>query len=65
MIYLDNVMKKKFNDFPKINIADATCNLNVYRMPVYLQAIVDSTGETEIVSVFLVTGECCWIISYF
>ena len=50
-------MKKKFNDFPEIIIADATYKLNAYRMPVYLQVIVDGTGETEIVSVFLVTSE--------
>ena len=50
-------MKKKFNDFPKIIIADATYKLNAYRMPVYLQVIVHGTGETEIVSVFLVTSE--------
>ena len=50
-------MKKNFNDFPEIIIADATYELNAYRMPVFLQVIVDGAGETEIVSVFLVTNE--------
>ena len=50
-------IKCQFNDFPEIIIADATYKLNAYRMPVYLQVVVDGTDEAEIVSVFLVTNK--------
>ncbi|XP_074661111.1 zinc finger SWIM domain-containing protein 3-like [Tubulanus polymorphus] len=55
--YQDNIMKKKFNKYPELLIADATYKLNNLRMPVFLQIVVDGNGESEIVSVFLIVSE--------
>ncbi|XP_055955235.1 zinc finger SWIM domain-containing protein 1 isoform X2 [Patella vulgata] len=55
--YQDEVMKKKYDLFPELIIADATYKLNDMRMPVFLQMVVDGNGESEIVSVFVLVTE--------
>ena len=55
--YQDNTMKAKFSSFPELLLIDATYKLNILNLAVFLQLIVDGNGESEIVSVFLLTSE--------
>jgi len=55
--YQCNIMKAKFGKFPELLLVDATYKLNDLRIPVFLQLVVDGNGESETVSVFLVTSE--------
>ena len=55
--YQDGTMKTKFSSFPELLLIDATYKLNNLQMAVFLQLVVDGNGESEIISVFLVTSE--------
>ena len=55
--YQDEVMKKKFDQFPELVLVDATYKLNDMRMPVFLQLVIDGNGESKIVAVFVVVSE--------
>ena len=55
--YQDSTMQAKFRCFPELLLIDATYKLNNLNMAVFLQLVVDGNGESEIVSVFLLTSE--------
>ncbi len=46
-------MKSTFASYPEVLMVDATYKLNELRMPLYLMIVVDSNGQSEIVSAFL------------
>ena len=50
-------MKAKFSSFPELLLIDATYKLNNLQMPVFLQLVIDGNGESEVISVFLITSE--------
>ena len=54
--YQDGTMKAKFSSFPELLLIDAMYKLNNLQMAVFLQLVVDGNGESEIISVFLVTS---------
>ena len=55
--YQDEVMKRKFEFYPEVMLVDGTYKLNKYRMPLYLQMVIDGNGESEIVAIFVVVNE--------
>ena len=55
--YQDSSMKMSFQSYPELLMVDATYKLNNLRMPVFIQLVVDGNGESEVVSVFLVSVE--------
>lgn len=57
LFFQDAKMKYNFNCFPEIIFFDATYKLNELRMPLYLMLVIDSNGQSEIVSVFLTSIE--------
>ena len=50
------MVKYNFNCFPEVFFY-ATYKLNEFRMPLYLMLVIDSNGQSEIVSLFLTSLE--------
>ena len=57
LFFQDSMMKYNFNCFPEVIFFDATYKLNELRMPLYLMLVIDSNGQSEIVSLFLTSLE--------
>ena len=50
-------MMDTFRCYPEVILLDATYKLNDRRMPLYVMAVIDGNGETEIVGLWLVENE--------
>lgn len=50
-------MKRMFASYPDIIFVDSTYSLNDLRMPIFVLAVEDGNGETEIVAVWVVADE--------
>ena len=55
--YQDSSMKMSFESYPELLMVDATYKLNNLHMPVFIQLVIDGNGESDVVSVFLVSTE--------
>ena len=57
LLFQDALMKETFAAYPEVLMVDATYKLNELRMPLYLMIVVDSSGQSEIVGVFITALE--------
>lgn len=57
IFYQDKEMKRVFNCYPEILFVDAIHKVSSRRMPLYIFAVEDSNGESEIVAFFLASTE--------
>lgn len=48
LFYQDDEMRRMFESFPEILLADATYKLNNLRIPLFVMLVVDGNGESEI-----------------
>ena len=55
--FQDSSMKMSSESYPELLMVDATYKWNNLRMPVFIPLVIDGNGESEIVSVFLVSTE--------
>lgn len=55
LLFQDALMN--FAAYPEVLMVDATYKLNELRMPLYLMIVVDSSGQSEIVGVFITALE--------
>lgn len=55
MYYQDVSMKAVFATYPELLFIDTAYKLSNLRMPVFIQLIIDGNGESENVSVFVVS----------
>lgn len=57
IFFQDERMKVYFDRYPELLIIDATYKLNNRRMPLLIMMIVDGTGQSQIVSLFVIKTE--------
>ena len=55
MYYQDVSMKAVFATYPELLFIDTAYKLSNLQMPVFIQLIIDGNGESENVSVFVVS----------
>lgn len=57
LFYQDQNMKDTFTSYPEVLFVDAIYKVSNLRIPLYIFAVEDSNGETEIVAFFLAAVE--------
>ena len=55
--FQDESMRRMFESFPELFMLDATYKLNELRLPLFVVLTVDGNGESEIVSLWIVSDE--------
>ncbi|XP_014672198.1 PREDICTED: uncharacterized protein LOC106812749 [Priapulus caudatus] len=57
LFYQDRQMRQAYQSYPEMLMCDATYKLNNIRMPLYVMAVIDGDGHTQVAALHLTSNE--------